>query len=294
MIQALRFKLQAEGFTLIEILIALAVVSILGSVAVSSFSKFRASNVLDSGVRQTMAILRLAQAKTLAAESDTRFGVHFEADRAILFRGAIYLPAEASNEIIIMPQAVGIGPIVLSGGGVDVLFDRLTGRTAQNGSVALSAYGESRIVTIENSGQVRAEASALAPSGTRIIDSRHVNFDLGWSIRSAATLRLTFSDPPGADIAQNIPLQDVCAGSPRASCDWSGTVDVGGSPQTLRVHTVSLTDTGTVLSVDRDLRKNTKALTVHIIDGGIAKDIASYTTGGAATPGSYGGTMIIQ
>lgn len=295
MVQDSRFRIQAAGFTLVEILVVIGMLAFIGTLTFQVLGRFRSASELDSGVRQVIALLRTAQSKTLAAESDTRFGVHFERDRAILFRGASYTPTSTANETVLLPRSLVIDPITLSGGGADVLFDRLTGRTAHQGNVTIRTDSASRVVTIEASGQVRPPSGETLPvSNTRLVDSRHVNFDLGWSIQNATTLRLVFANPPGSDVAENILFSDVCSSSPWTACDWSGEIAVGGVTQSLRVHTISISATGAVLSIHRDRRMNTRALLVSITDGGITKDIVSYTETGTTTIGAFGGVMTVQ
>ena len=70
--------------------------------------------------------------------------------------------------------------------------------------------------------------------------------------------------------------------------DWSGTIAVGGENQILRIHTTSLTDSDTALSVDRDCRFNTKKVKITID----TRDIATYEADcKTITVGLYGGTM---
>jgi len=145
------------------------------------------------------------------------------------------------------------------------------------------------VVTIDSSGQVRAEADALLPGGTRVIDTRHVNFELGWSIQGATTLRLQFSNPPNPDTIQDIAMADYF-NADNTVFDWQGTVDIGGSSQTLRLHTLLLSPLGTTLSIHRDRRTNDKALII-LIDG---KEVSRYDAEGNVTTGPFGGTMTIQ
>ncbi len=279
------------GFTLIEILITFAVFAILGTIVFSAFSRFRASTELDAAVRQTLSVVRLAQSKTLAAEGNSQHGVRFESDRITLFPGASFTQAP-TNEVATFSLLVQITNISLAGGGPDLIFDRLTGRAPQSGSITLASVSDpsrTRVITIDSSGQVRAEAATLLPGNTRVTDTRHVNFQLGWSIQSATTLRLQFSNPPNPDTIQDIAMADYFNAG-KTIFDWQGTVAVGGSDQTLHIHTVALSVGDTTLSIDRDRRTNTKALII-LIDG---KEISRYDAEGGVTAGPFGGTMTIQ
>jgi prepilin-type N-terminal cleavage/methylation domain-containing protein len=277
-----------RGFTLLEILIVIAVIGVIGSIVSYAFVQFKRASQLDVQVKQVISVIRLAQSKTLAAENDTVYGVHFESDQAVLFEGPVYVEAASTSEVTRLDALVQITGIALAGGGSEVIFDRLTGRTAEPGTVTLTGSESARVITIDASGQARAEAGTLAPQGTRITDTRHVQFDLGWSIQNASVMRLKFSDPPNPDTISDIVMAPFFS-SGNAIYDWSGTVLVSGANQTLRIHTITMSPTS--LSIDRDRRTNDKALTVYFLDDGIYKDVASYDAAGAVTVGLYGGTM---
>lgn len=280
-----------NGFTLFEITIVVAVLVILGSIIFVSFARFRERSQLDTTVREILAALRLAQSKTLASEGNYTYGVHFQSDRIVLFRGTSYDSATTTNETTRITTSVSIST-ALTGGGADIIFDRITGATAESGTITLTSSNASRIVTIDAAGEVRAEAASLTPSGTRFTDTRHVNFALGWNIQNATTLKLTFSNPPNANTVSSIAMTGYF-NADKSSFDWSGTVNVNGSNQVLRIHTIAVSP-NTTLSVYRDRRTNDKALTISIIDGGIEKGIATYTATGTTTVGTYGGTMTVQ
>ncbi|MBI2097182.1 MAG: type II secretion system protein [Candidatus Sungbacteria bacterium] len=282
---------QVTGFTLVEVLVTLAALAILGTIVLGAFSRFRTSAQLDGAVRQILSTLRLAQSKTLASETSYQYGVRIETDHIILFRGAVYT-ASSTNETTDFPSGVVASNVSLAGGGIDVIFDRLTGNTSESGSVTLTAGGgpqSTQVITVEPSGQARAAADALPPTLGRLIDTRHVNFALGWSIQGATTLRLQFLNPPNPDTIEDIVMEGYFDGG-QTVFDWSGTVAVNGSNQRLRIHSISIDFSATTLSIDRDRRTNDKGVII-LIDG---KEIARYDSAGNVTVGPFGGIMTIQ
>ena len=285
-----RFARQSgqNGFTLLEIVISVGIVALIGSLGLASFLGSRRTRDLNVGTQSALSVMRLAQSKTLAAEGGGPWGIRLEGDRYTLFPAQNPFNATtASNTVYILPSTLEITNINLAGGGQDVIWERITGKTVKLGTFELRVKlgVDSALITIGASGEVSSGGSAQPPSGSRIIDTRHRNFDLGWSIKNSTTLTLTFSDPPSADIISSIVMTPV---PPRSIFDWSGTVSVYGQPQVLRIHAVSLTDTGTVLSIDRGQLTNNKKVKIEI-DG---KHIATYEADGALTVGQFGGTVL--
>lgn len=276
----------SDGFTLIEILISVGIIALIGSLGLVSFIGSRRIRDLNVGTQSALAVMRLAQSKTLAAEGGEPWGVHLESDKYTLFPAQnSFSVMTASNTVYILPSTLEIANISLAGGGQDIIFQRITGKTAQSGAFELrvKSGADLALITIGASGEVSSGGDIQAPSGSRVTDTRHRNFDLGWSIKNSITLTLTFSDPPNPDIISSVVMTPV---PPRSIFDWSGTVSVYGQPQTLRIHAVSLTDTNTIFSIDRSRLANNKKVKIEI-DG---KHIATYEAEGVLTVGQFGGT----
>ncbi len=277
-----------QGFTLIEILITLTIAVILIAATIAGINLLPKQVTLDSNAQNVLSVLRLARSQTLSSKGATNYGVHFETSKYVLFSGDTYVAGTSTNKEYTL-TGVTIGSISLTGSGSEVVFDRVRGTTSEDGTVTLTLTADTSKIstlTINPSGQVSLTTS-LAKNNTRLVDSRHLHFDLGWSIQNSNTLTLSFTDTP--NVTQNIPMSGFFNGG-KTTFDWSGTVDVNGASQVLRVHSHSLSATATVLSITRDKRYNTKALTVSID----SKQIVSYTAAGVATIGAYGGSMTVQ
>lgn len=273
-----------QGFTLIELLIVIGILSILLLIAIGSFNLFTSQVSLETTSSKIISTLRLAREQTLASEDESVYGVHFETSKYVLFKGATYSSSDPDNKEYTLSGSE-IYEINISGGD-DAVFNRIRGTTANSGNVKVrltSDTSRTQTVLINSSGQVSLEET-VSPTGTRVVDTRHLHFDLGWSIQGANPLRFNFFDD---GVVEEIPMAGFFSGG---VFDWEGTIDVGGSDQTLRVHTHSLSGTDTNLSIHRDRQKNDKA--VQILIGG--NDIVSYTAAGVATIGSFGGTMTVQ
>lgn len=265
----------------------MAIILILVALSTAGLVSLRQNTDVGTSTHQIIAALQLARNKALASENDSNYGVHFESNKYVLFTGSTYSASAPDNEVHELKSTVEVHDINLVGGS-DVVFDRVQGTTSNSGSVGVRLINDStnsRAITVLASGHAGLTGS-VSPTDTRITDTRHLHFDLGWSIQGATTLTLTFADPPNPTVQENVTMASYFDVG-QTVFDWEGTVDVNGSDQKLRIHTHSIGASDTLLSIHRDRRDNTKAVTIDI-DG---QEIVSYTADGTATVGPSGGTI---
>lgn len=144
-----------QGITALELLMVVAIMALLVSVVAMPFLGFRHNKILDTGTENILSMLSKARGNTLASKDGYQYGIHFQADRTVLFHGATYNSSDSTNEINILDTALEISSISLTGGGTDVLFDRLTGKTNQDGTITLRVKSDTskiRTITIIGTG----------------------------------------------------------------------------------------------------------------------------------------------
>lgn len=147
----------SRGFTALELLMVIAILGILATIILMPFNAFRNSKVLDTASEETLALISEARGNTLSGKGGYQYGVHFEASKIVLYRGATYSAGDANNKAVVLDNALEVSSIALAGGGVDVLLDRLTGKTSQNGTVIIRVKNDTsklRTITIEKTGVV--------------------------------------------------------------------------------------------------------------------------------------------
>jgi prepilin-type N-terminal cleavage/methylation domain-containing protein len=285
---AISYTLKAsQGFTLMEIVVAIAILSVLATIGFVQLGPLRENTDINSARQHMLVTLQLARSQTVASLDDTVYGVHFESDRYVLFKGTTYDANASDNEAHELGSGIEIFDIAV-GGGSDVVFNRLDGSTDTSGGISLRLIDDpatTSTITILSSGLV-GPAGTVAPTDTRLTDTRHLHFALDWSIQGSTNLTLTFSNPSHVE---TIPMADHF-NEDETDFDWEDTVTVNGNGQPLHIHTHSLDSNNTLLSIHRDRRENDIALAVAI-DG---QEIVSYTAAGAAAVGADGGTMSVQ
>lgn len=144
-----------RGFTLLELLLALAVLMILGALALAPFGTFRDKELLDTTAVQILSMLSEARSATLSSRGDQPWGVHFEETRAVLFAGENFVEPDADNEEFVLDSRVELSGISISGGGDDVVFERLSGKTDNDGEITVSLRSDvnkKRVIEIFETG----------------------------------------------------------------------------------------------------------------------------------------------
>ena len=270
-----------DGFTLIEIIVVSAIFVVLAAGLLVNFNSSRTQVALDTGAEEVVTVLATARSRTVASQNEELWGVHFASDSFTLFKGPLYASDPSSYEERKTARGTSIALVSFSGGGQDVLFDRLTGTTATVGSLRLEALNnpsQMRTIYIESSGRASLVPSP-APPQRLLDDTRHVHFTLPWSLANSTLMHLLWTDPPSPSVQVDIVISDFITSGQFL---WESDTNVNGSLQHLRIVSHSITANQTVLAIRRDRDENSKALTVSVD----MADVASYTASGDVTSGS--------
>lgn len=141
---------KGRGFSIAEIIVVVAVVCILAVIVVVPLSSFRENQQLANTVEETVSAINLARSKTLSSENFSQYGVHFETAKTVIFKGTVYSESDPANIIFDIPSLVEISSISLYGGDPNLVFERITGKTSDYGTVVLRIKNNpSRTKTIE-------------------------------------------------------------------------------------------------------------------------------------------------
>ncbi|MBU3969030.1 prepilin-type N-terminal cleavage/methylation domain-containing protein [Patescibacteria group bacterium] len=127
-----------KGFSLFEILLSIAIIVVILFVVINLFSNYNKKQVLDNSVEKVSSLLKEARSLTISSKDDNSYGVHFEQDVVVLFKGTTYISDDPNNKINQIDKKAFISEINLNGGGDNVIFQRLTGKTDYYGTVKIS------------------------------------------------------------------------------------------------------------------------------------------------------------
>lgn len=149
-----------KGFSLIEVISAIAIGAILLGVVAVSFASFRDNKSVDISVDQILSVINEARVKAVSAEDSSRFGVYFEAGQVTLFKGDSFIESDASNIKTTLSALAEISDVAFNGGGSSILFQKLTGKTANDGSLRIklkSNNNKFKTIKIKTTGIVNVQ-----------------------------------------------------------------------------------------------------------------------------------------
>ncbi len=144
-----------KGISIIEVLVVIAILVGIIAVVTPSLSAFRNQQLLTNTAEDIVSLLNQARTRTLSSENSTYYSVHFETGRAVLFTGNTFSSGASTNISISANTLVMISGINLTGGGANVTFTRLTGDTAQDGTIVVSLVSDpskTKTITINKTG----------------------------------------------------------------------------------------------------------------------------------------------
>ena len=126
------------GFTMLELVIAIGILLLITVPILGFFHSFRDKQALDSSTESVVTLLHNARNYTTSSQNDAQYGVHFGGDRVVLFKAPTFATGTAGNIELLLSSSVKLSSVQLTGGGMDVLFNRLTGASAKYGTSTIS------------------------------------------------------------------------------------------------------------------------------------------------------------
>lgn len=144
-----------KGFTLVEMLIVITILAIVCTILVTSLQSFSRHQALERDTESLISLLEQARKDTTDSQNAAQYGVHFTTTSATYFVGPTYSAGASTNQVMTLNK-MNTMAATLTGGGADVLFNRIIGDTSQNGTVVItsSATGKTKTVTIYKTGLV--------------------------------------------------------------------------------------------------------------------------------------------
>ena len=149
MISQTKFSHKDKGFSIIEILVTIAIFSTLISVSVSVYQKINANNNLVIATDMVVESIRHSKNKAENNNLDSNWGVKLSNPEIVLFSGDSYNNRDSSNDrIFVLPRGIKIDGIE------EIIFSKLLGNTVDVGEITLSNSYGNQILTINEYGSI--------------------------------------------------------------------------------------------------------------------------------------------
>lgn len=148
-------KHNGRGYSLLELIVIIAITSVLAGISLAGFTSFSRSEALDAGTASIMAGLRDARARTLASVEGSQYGIYVEADKYTLFKGSSYNMAAASNTITNLNSYIRASTTLST-----YVFQRVTGNAVASGTIEVYLVTDplkKRTISVALTGLVDAE-----------------------------------------------------------------------------------------------------------------------------------------
>lgn len=112
-----------DGFSYVQILLIVAVISILGAVSAPYYVQFQTRQQLSEVTDRLLVDLRYAQTKAMQQAEQNQWGIHIQdSDKAyVLFYGPIYSLSQSNNQTITYAGSMSVTP------NQDIVFAPVTG-----------------------------------------------------------------------------------------------------------------------------------------------------------------------
>jgi len=149
--------LERRGFTLLEVLLVVAMMAMIASFSIASYRNYGKSVELDSVSKNIIYDLRQMQVRAASGESRLNWGVHFvngSTDYYELFSSPTnYLDAAKTiNSAVYLPTTVHFSKPA-DAASLDILFSRITGETSSD-FLTVSSENTNRIINVTASGAI--------------------------------------------------------------------------------------------------------------------------------------------
>lgn len=138
-----------KGFTLLELLLSIALISVLAGFSLPIYRTLIKKNDLDIAVNSIAASMRRAQILSQAVDGDISWGVKVQSGSIVVFKGASYTTRDTAYD-----ESFDLQSSTNPSGTTEVVFAKLTGLPQSTGTTTLTSESDTRTVSINAKGMV--------------------------------------------------------------------------------------------------------------------------------------------
>ena len=142
----LNYRFKRKGFTLLEMLLSIAILTLLAGLSVPIYRSFYTKNDLNLSSETLVHALRRAQSESQGVLNDSSRGVYIESGNIRLFSGSSYATRDVNlDENFEIPQNIQLSGLN------EVVFDKVSGLPQATGEFILTSVNNEVSTTTINS-----------------------------------------------------------------------------------------------------------------------------------------------
>lgn len=138
-----------KGVSLVEVLMAISIISILLGISVSGYFYYKKNSGLNLSLQQTANMIRRAKSNAVSGSSDSQWGVNIEKKKVTVFKGGSFSGRNSSFDEVV--QINGVSGV---SGSTSIIFAKFTGLPSSSGSVTLQSGSQNKSIQINEAGIV--------------------------------------------------------------------------------------------------------------------------------------------
>lgn len=143
-------NIKTAGFTLLEMVLVIAIIGILSGITLPSYNKFQNSNNLELATMELVQALRRAQLLSLASSRDSNWGVRLSSGQITIFKGNSYLTRDVKYD-----EQNSIVSIIGISGLQEIVFNKFSGTPQSTGTINFSINANTnKTITINSRGVI--------------------------------------------------------------------------------------------------------------------------------------------
>ena len=138
-----------KGFTLIEIVIVLAIFGILSTTLVATLKNLKQSNKIETTMILVEESVFRAKILSIGQYQDDGWGVNFSTGEIIVFKGNSFAGRDQGFD-----EIIGVSSDVTFTNTTEFIFDAFTGEPQSTGIVTINLDGDSKDLSVNEKGQI--------------------------------------------------------------------------------------------------------------------------------------------
>lgn len=139
-----------RGFTLIELILVIAILSFISLLSSPFYSRFLLQNAVDNTVDELSSSLRKAQTYSMAGKQGSTWSVNSSSSTITLYKGISF-----ASRNPVFDEKFSVNPNVsVSGMTTDISYARATGLPSSTPTITVSSGNNSKTITINSQGVV--------------------------------------------------------------------------------------------------------------------------------------------